>query len=95
MMIVRLSGHPLVQDSLNGKEMVVAKDDLAMVLLEGGLVMVVVPNNDLAMVVVPVIPQPGDMTMQIVVEDYIPLPPSPHRSWRIMLRKEKEKNNEN
>ena len=28
-------------------------------------------------------------------QDYIPLPPSPCRSWRMRLRKEKEKNNEN
>ena len=49
------------------------------------------PNNDLAMVVAPVIPQPGDMTMPIVVEDYIPLPSLPRRSWRIRMKKEKEK----
>ena len=50
------------------QEMVVAEDDLAMVLPEDGLAMVVVPDNDLA------IPQLGDMTMPIVVEDYIPTP---------------------
>ena len=73
-----------------------AEDDLAMVVPEGGLAMVVVPDNDHAPVVAPAIP--GDMTMPIVVEDYIPLPPPPpppRRSWRIRLRKEKEKNNEN
>ena len=72
--------------------MVVADDDLAMVLPEDGLAMVVVPNNDLA------IPQLGDMTMPIVVEDYIPLPPlppPPRRSWRIRERKEKEKEKNN
>ena len=55
----------------------------------------VVAEDDLAMVVAPAIPQLGDMTTPIVVEDYIPLPPPPRRSWRIRLRKEKEKNNEN
>ena len=81
----------------HGQEMEVAEDDLVMVvpvLPEGGLAMVVVPDNDLAMVVAPAIPEPGDMTMPIVVEDYIPLPPPPHRSWRIRMRKEKEKKNE-
>ena len=81
----------------HGQEMVVAEDDLAMVvpvLPEGGLAMVVVPDNDHAPVVAPAIPQLGDMTTPIVVEDYIPqLPPPPRRSWRIRLRKEKEKNN--
>ena len=77
----------------DGQEMVVAEDDLAMVLPEDGLAMVVVPDNDLAIVVAPAIPQQGDMTLPIVVEDYIPLPPPPRRSWRIRLRKEKEKNN--
>ena len=83
----------------HGQEMVVAEDDLAMVvpvLPEGGLAMVVVPDNDHAPVLAPAIPQLGDMTTPIVVEDYIPqLPPPPRRSWRIRLRKEKEKNNEN
>ena len=81
----------------HGQEMEVAEDDLAMVvpvLPEGGLAMVVVPDNDLTMVVAPAIPQPGDMTMPIVVEDYIPLPPLPCRSWRIRMRKGKEKKNE-
>ena len=79
----------------HGQEMEVAEDDLAMVMPEGGLAMVVVPDNDHAPVVAPAIPQLGDMTTPIVVEDYIPLPPPPRRSWRIRLRKEKEKNNEN
>ena len=78
----------------DGQQMVVAEDDLAMVLPEDGLAMVLVPDNDLAMVVAPAIPQPGDMTMPIVVEDYIPLPPLPRHSWRIRMRKEKEKKNE-
>ena len=78
----------------HGQEMEVAEDDLAMVVPEGGLAMVVVPDNDHAPVVAPAIPQLGDMTTPIVVEDYIPqLPPPPRRSWRIRLRKEKEKNN--
>ena len=75
----------------DGQEMVVAEDDLAMVLPEDGLAMVVVPDNDLAMVVAPAIPQPGDMTMPIVVEEYIPLP---RRSKRIRMMKEKEKKEE-
>ena len=78
----------------DGEEMVVAEDDLGMVLPEDGLAMVVVPDNDLAMVVAPAIPQPCDMTMLIVVEDYIPLPPPHRRSWRIRMRKEKEKRKE-
>ena len=80
------------------QEMEVAEDDLAMVVPEGGLAMVVVPDNDHAPVLAPAIAQLGDMTTPIVVEDYIPLPPlppPPHRSWCIRLRKgkEKEKNN--
>ncbi|KAE8783203.1 b3 domain-containing protein [Hordeum vulgare] len=58
---------------------VVVNDGLAMVVVpDDDLVMVVVPDNDLAMVVVPndclamVIPQLGDRTMSIVVEEYIP-----------------------
>ena len=92
-MVVGDNGQAMVVAD-DGQEMVVAEDDLAMVLPEDGLAMVVVPDNDLVMVVAPMIPQPGDMTMPIVVEDYIPqLPPPPRRSWRIRLRKEKEKNN--
>ena len=78
----------------HGQGMEVAEDDLAMVVPEGGLAMVVVPDNDHAPVVAPAIPQPGDMTTPIVVQDYIPLPPPPRRSRRIRERKEKkEKNN--
>ena len=40
----------------HGQEMEVAEDDLAMVLPEGGLPMVVVPDNDHAPVVAPAIP---------------------------------------
>ena len=80
----------------HGQEMVVADHGQEMVVAEGGLAMVVVPDNSHAPVVAPAIPQLGDMTTPIVVEDYIPqLPPLPRRSWRIRLRKEKEKNNEN
>ena len=96
-MVVDDQGQAMVVAD-HGQEMVVAEDDLAMVvpvLPEGGLAMVVVPDNDLAPVVAPTIPRLGDMTTPIVVEDYIPLPPSPHHSWCIRLRKEKEKNNEN
>ena len=94
-MVVADQGQEMVV-AHHGQEMVVAEDDLAVVvtvLPEDGLAMVVVPDNDLAMVVAPAIPQRGDMTMPIVVEDYIPLPPPPRRSWRIRLGKEKEKNN--
>ncbi|XBH55854.1 hypothetical protein VPH35_077841 [Triticum aestivum] len=96
-MVVADQGQEMVVAD-HGQEMVVAEDDLAMVvpvLPEDGLAMVVVSDNDLAPVVAPAIPQLGDMTTPIVVEDYIPLPPPPRRSWRIRLRKEKEKNNEN
>ena len=62
-----------------------------MLLPEDGLAMVVVPDNDLVMVVAPAIPQLGDMTMSIVVEEYIPLP---RRSKRIRMMKEKEKKEE-
>ena len=78
----------------DGQEMVVAEDDLAMVLPEDGLAMVVVPDNDHVPVVVPTIPQLGDMTMPIVVEDYIPLPPLPRRSRCVRMMKEKEKKEE-
>uniref|UniRef100_A0A3B5YT25 TF-B3 domain-containing protein n=1 Tax=Triticum aestivum TaxID=4565 RepID=A0A3B5YT25_WHEAT len=96
-MVVADQGQEMVVSD-HGQELVVAEDDLAMVvpvLPEDGLAMVVVPNNDLAPVVASAIPQLGDMTTPIVVEDYIPLPPPPCRSWRIRPSKEKEKNNEN
>ncbi|KAM3383697.1 hypothetical protein ACQJBY_008396 [Aegilops geniculata] len=97
-MVVADHGQEMVVAD-HGQEIVVAEDDLAMVvpvLPEGDLTMVVVPDNDHAPVMAPTIPQLGDMTTPIVVEDYIPqLPPLPRRSWRIRLRKEKEKNNEN
>ena len=91
-MVVADHGQEMVVAE-HGQEMEVAEDDLVMVVPEGGLAMMVVPNNDHAPVVAPVIPQLGDMTTPIEVEDYIPLPPSPRRSWRIRLRNEKEKNN--
>ena len=99
-MVVADHGQEMVVAD-HGQEMVVAEDDLAMVvpvLPEGGLAMVVVPDNDHASVMAPAIPQLGDMTTPIVVEDYIPLPPlppPPRRSWRIRLRKEKEKEKNN
>ena len=76
----------------DGQEIVVVEDDLAMVLPEDGLAMVVVPNNDLAMVVAPAIPQLGDMTMPIVVEEYIRV--GIRHSERIKMMKEKEKKEE-
>ena len=82
----------------HGQEMEVAEDDLALVVPEGGLAMVVLPDNDHAPVVAPAIPQLGDMTTPIVVEDYIPLPslpPPPRRSWPIREKKEKEKEKNN
>ena len=78
----------------HGQEMVVADHGQEMVVAEGGLAMVVVPNNYHAPVVAPAIPQLGDMTTPIVVEDYIPLPPPPRRSWHISMRKEEKKNEE-
>ena len=92
-MVVADQGQEMVVAG-HGQEIVVAEDDLAMVvpvLPEDGLAMVVVPDNDLAMVVASVNPQPGDMAIPIEVEDYIPLPTLPHRSWRIRMKKLKEK----
>ncbi|KAE8797796.1 B3 domain-containing protein [Hordeum vulgare] len=88
----------------DGPAMVVPDDDLAMVVIEDGLAMGV-PDDYLLMVVVPddglvmVIPQPGDRTMPIVVEEYIPQRgPRPilglRRSKRIRMMKEKEKKQE-
>ncbi|KAE8815664.1 B3 domain-containing protein [Hordeum vulgare] len=78
---------------------VVADDVLAMVVVpDDDLATVVVPDDDLAMVVVPddglamVIPQLGDRTMPIVVEEYIPRPGlGLRRSKRIRMMKEKGK----
>ncbi|KAI4971732.1 hypothetical protein ZWY2020_002646 [Hordeum vulgare] len=78
---------------------VVANDGLAMVVVpDDDLAAVVVPDNDLAMVVVPddglamVIPQLGDRTMPIVLEEYIPQPGLRlRRSKRIRMMKEKGK----
>ena len=74
-------------------------DGLAMVVVpDDDLVMVVVPDDDLAMVVVPdngpamVIPQLGDRTVSIVVEEYIPQPGLRlRRSKGIGMMKEKGK----
>ncbi|KAI5016548.1 hypothetical protein ZWY2020_006399 [Hordeum vulgare] len=81
---------------------VVADDGLTMVVVrDDDLVMVVVHNDDLAMVVVPddglamVIPQLGDRTMPIVVEEYIPQPGlGLCRSKCIWMMKEKGKKQE-
>ncbi|KAE8782824.1 b3 domain-containing protein [Hordeum vulgare] len=78
---------------------VVADDGLVMVVVpDDDLATVVVPEDDLAMVVVPddglamVIPQLGDWTMPIVVEEYIPQPCLGLRhSKRIRMMKEKGK----
>ncbi|KAI5017237.1 hypothetical protein ZWY2020_037615 [Hordeum vulgare] len=78
---------------------VVADDGLAMVVVpDDDLATVVVPDDDLAMVVVPddgltmVIPQLGDRTIPIVVEEYIPQPGlGLRRSKRIRMMKEKGK----
>ena len=48
----------------------------------------VVPNDDLAMVVAPAIPHLGDRTMPIVVEEYICI--GIRHSKRIRLVKEKK-----
>ncbi|KAI4996743.1 hypothetical protein ZWY2020_052085 [Hordeum vulgare] len=78
---------------------VVTDDGLAMVVVpDDDLATVVVPDDDLAMVVVPddglamVIPQVGDRTMLLVVEQYIPQPDMGlRRSKRIRMMKEKGK----
>ncbi|KAM3371056.1 hypothetical protein ACQJBY_018430 [Aegilops geniculata] len=67
--------------------MVVADDDLAMVVADDDLSMVVA-DDDLAMVAAPAIPQLGDRTMPIVVEEYIRV--GIRHSERIRLMKEKE-----
>ena len=67
--------------------MVVADNDLAMVVTDDDLAMVVV-DDDLAMVVAPAIPQLGDRTMPIVVEEYIRV--GIRHSERIRLMKEKK-----
>ncbi|KAM3198080.1 hypothetical protein ACQJBY_073276 [Aegilops geniculata] len=67
--------------------MVVANDDLAMVVADDDLAMVVA-DDDLAMVAAPAIPQLGDRTMPIVVEEYIRV--GMRHSERIRLMKEKE-----
>jgi hypothetical protein len=65
---------------------------------DNGLAMVAVPDDGLAMAVA--IPQLGDRTMPIVVEEYIPQPGHHrplhpiHRSKRIKMMKEKEKKEE-
>ncbi|XBI04780.1 hypothetical protein VPH35_133021 [Triticum aestivum] len=67
--------------------MVVADDDLAIVVPGANLTMAV-PNDDLTMVVAPAIPQLGDKTMPIVVEEYIRV--GIRHSERIRLMKEKK-----
>ncbi|KAF7079362.1 hypothetical protein CFC21_083603 [Triticum aestivum] len=67
--------------------MVVADDDLAMVVADDDLAMVVA-DDDLVMVAAPAIPQLGDMTMPIVVEEYIRV--GIRHSKRIRLMKEKK-----
>ncbi|XBH94465.1 hypothetical protein VPH35_085239 [Triticum aestivum] len=67
--------------------MVVADDDLPMVVADDDLAMVVA-DDDLAMVVAPAIPQLGDMTMPIVVEEYIRV--GIRHSEHIRLMKEKK-----
>ncbi|XBI80955.1 hypothetical protein VPH35_089966 [Triticum aestivum] len=67
--------------------MVVADDDLAIVVPDADLAMVV-PNVDLVMVVAPAIPQLGDRTMPIVVEEYIRV--GIRHSERIRLMKEQK-----
>ncbi|KAM3330577.1 hypothetical protein ACQJBY_027033 [Aegilops geniculata] len=65
----------------------VADDDLAIVVPNDDLAMVV-PDNDPLMVVAPAIPQLGDRTMPIVVEEYIRI--GIRHSERIRLMKEKK-----
>ncbi|KAI4999611.1 hypothetical protein ZWY2020_004200 [Hordeum vulgare] len=94
------------EEEHSGEEEEQSRDDE--VVADNGLAMVVVPDDDLAMVVVPdddltmvvdpddglamVIPQLGDMTMPIVVEEYIPQPGLRIRcSKHIRMMKEKGK----
>ncbi|KAI4974849.1 hypothetical protein ZWY2020_048456 [Hordeum vulgare] len=71
----------------NDLAIVVHDDDFAMVVRDDGLEMVV-PDYGLAMVVVPEIPQLGDRSMPIVVEEYIRV--GIRHSKRIRMMKEKE-----
>ncbi|KAE8792332.1 B3 domain-containing protein [Hordeum vulgare] len=84
------------EEEQSGEEEERSRDDE--VVADDGLAMVVVPDDDLAMVVVPddglamVIPQLGDRTMPIVVEEYIPQPGlGLRRSKHIRMMKEKGK----
>ncbi|KAE8809350.1 B3 domain-containing protein [Hordeum vulgare] len=84
------------EEERSGEEEEQSRDDE--VVAHDGLAMVVVTDDDLAMVVVPndglalVIPQLGDTTMPIVVEEYIPQPGlGLRRSKRIRMMKEKGK----
>ncbi|KAE8774955.1 B3 domain-containing protein [Hordeum vulgare] len=87
------------EEERSGEEEEQSRDDE--VVADDGLAMVVVRDDDLAMVVVPddrlaiVIPQLGDMTMPIVVEEYIPQPGLGLRhSKRVRMMKEKGKKQE-
>ncbi|KAF7048956.1 hypothetical protein CFC21_057592 [Triticum aestivum] len=71
--------------------MVVDDDDPAMVVADDDLA-IVVPDADLAMVVAPAIPQLGDRTMPIVVEEYICV--GIRHSERIRRMKENKEKNE-
>ena len=77
--------RPILAD--NDPAMVVADDDLAMVVADDDLAMAVA-DDDLAMVAAPTIPQLGDRTMPIVVEEYIRV--GIRHSERIRLMKEKK-----
>ena len=76
--------------------MVVADDDLTIVVPEDDLTIVVpdddlgmvVPDDALAMVVATAIPQRGNRTIPIMVEEYIRI--GNHHSMRIRMMKEKE-----
>ena len=70
--------------------MVVADDDLVIVVPNADLMMVV-PDDDLAMVVALAIPQLGDRTMPIVVEEYIRVGIR-HSECIRMMKENKEKN---
>ena len=81
------SGKEEEQSGDDDLAMVVADDDLAMVVADDDLAMVVA-DDDLAMVAAPAIPQLGDRTMPIVVEEYIRV--GIRHSERIRLMKEKK-----
>mgnify|MGYP000912580875 CR=1 FL=1 len=81
------SGDDEEQSGDDEEQPILADDDHAMVVADDDLAMVVA-DDDLAMVAAPAIPQLGDRTMPIVVEEYIRV--GIRHSERIRLMKEKK-----